>query len=579
MVVARGGDAPPAVTQMALSRPLETALATVLGVERIRSRTIRGAVEISLQFAPGTDMWRALQLVESRVGDTRSALPASAEVQVERLTTTSFPVVTFNVTGKVDPRRLRDLGELVLRPAISRVRGVGRVEVLGGDVREVEVILDPARTAALKLSPGKIAEKVRASTVLQSVGRYEDTHSLVTVVASGEAMNVDDVAALAVAVGADGSPIPLSAIATVVEGAEDRLLRVSGPGGETVLVSVSRLPGASTPDVVARVQEAVRQATASFPAGVSVTPVYDQAALVDEAMRSVRDAILLGIALCVAVIALFLRDLRSGLVAALAVPLTLGMTFVPLGLLGQSLNLMSMGGLCVAIGLVIDDAIVVVEATRRRLENGAAARGRGARRRARAVRGAGRHDDHDRDRLPAARLAGRRRRALLRRARDHARVGGADLARGRGDGRSAGGDRRDARAPAAPPPAPPWYARAYARAIRPVLRRPLARAGRRAGAAGGGRGRHAVRRHRLSAQHGRGRVRARLLPAGRHVARPTPTPPRARSKPSCRRSRRSQTYARRTGAELGPVAATEVSRGDIMVGSSPRRPATGRPTT
>ena len=352
-------------------------------------------------------------------------------------------------------------------------------------------------------------------------------------------MNVDDVAALAVAVGADGSPIPLSAIATVVEGAEDRLLRVSGPGGETVLVSVSRLPGASTPDVVARVQEAVRQATASFPAGVSVTPVYDQAALVDESMRSVRDAILLGIALCVAVIALFLRDLRSGLVAALAVPLTLGMTFVPLGLLGQSLNLMSMGGLCVAIGLVIDDAIVVVEAIRRRLENGADARGRGARRGARAVRGAGRHDRHDRDRLPAARLAGRRRRALLRRPRDHARVGGADLARGRGDGRSAGCDRCDARA--LRPAAGAALVHAGLRARHPArAAAAVGRAGRGARAAGGGRGHHAVRRHRLSAQHGRGGVRPRLLPARRHVARPTPTPPPARSKPSCRRSRRSR---------------------------------------
>src|SRR6185369_3306826 len=138
-------------------------------------------------------------------------------------------------------------------------------------------------------------------------------------------------------VGSGGSPIPLSAIANVVEGAEDRLLRVSGPGGETVLVSVSRLPGASTPDVVARVKDAVAQATATFPGGVTVTPVYDQAALVDESMRSVRDAILLGIVLCVVVIALFLRDVRSGLVAALAVPITLGITFVPLALFGQSL--------------------------------------------------------------------------------------------------------------------------------------------------------------------------------------------------------------------------------------------------
>src|SRR6185437_15433019 len=370
VVVARSGDAPAELTQATLGRPLEVALATVQGIERVRSRAIRGAVEISLLFAPGTDMWRALQLTESRVGETRSALPAGADVVVERLTTTSFPVITFNVTGPVDSRRLRDLGELVLRPAISRVRGVGRVEVLGGDVREIEIILDPARTAALKLSPTRIAEKVRDASVLQAVGRFDDAHALVTVMASGEPHEASDLGRIPVAVGTDGSPVPLSAIATIEEGAEDRLLRVSAPEGDTVLVSVSRLPGASTPDVVSEVRTAVAQTAHSFPTGVAVKPVYDQAVLVDESMRSVRDAILIGIVLCVGVIALFLRDLRAGLVASLAVPITLGIAFIPVHVAGQSLNLMSLGALAIAIGLVVDDAIVVVEALRRRLEQG-----------------------------------------------------------------------------------------------------------------------------------------------------------------------------------------------------------------
>jgi CzcA family heavy metal efflux pump len=563
VVVARGGDTPPAVTQVTLARPLETALATVLGVERIRSRSIRGAVEISLQFAPGTDMWRALQLVESRVGETRAALPASAEVIVERLTTTSFPVVTFNVTGNIDSRRLRDLGELVLRPAISRVRGVGRVEVLGGDVREVEVILDPARTAALHLSPGKVAEKIRASTVLQSVGRFEDAHNLVTVVASGEATSVSDVAAIVVAVGADGSPIPLSAVANVVEGAEDRLLRVSGPGGETVLVSVSRLPGASTPDVVARVREAVRQTTASFPAGVSVTPVYDQAVLVDESMRSVRDAILLGIGLCVAVIALFLRDLRSGLVAALAVPLTLGISFVPLAVLGQSLNLMSLGGLCVAIGLVIDDAIVVVEATRRRLEHGQTA-GDAARGGVRDLFAAlvGTTITTVIVFLPLAGLEGVVGRFFAALA---ITLGAAvllsfavavtvvPLAAA-----------RLMRVRAGPPPAPPFYTQAYARAIRSVLRRPwIGLAAAVALLIAGVFATRAVGTGFLPTMDEGAFVLDYFLPAGTSL---TDTDAAARKIESIlQRIPEVQTYARRTGAELGPVAATEVSRGDIMV--------------
>jgi CzcA family heavy metal efflux pump len=370
VVVARSGDAPPDVTQLVLARPLESTLATVLGVERIRSRTIRGATELSLLFAPGTDMWRALQLVQAQVGDVRSALPADTEIVVERLTTTSFPILTYNLTGAIDPRRLRELAEFVLKPALSRIRGVGRVEVLGGDVREVEVVLDPERTAALHQSPVHVSERLREQNVLQAVGRFDEAHALVTVMASGEPRTLDDLRSLPIAVGPDGSPVPLSAIAQVEEGAEDRMLRVSGPGGETVLISVARLPGASTPEVVAAVRNAVEETKSALPHEVKLAVVYDQAQLVAESMHSVRDAILGGIVLCVVVIALFLRDLRTGMIAAAAVPLTLGMTFLPMSLLGQSLNLMSLGGLAVAIGLVIDDAIVVVEAIGRRIELG-----------------------------------------------------------------------------------------------------------------------------------------------------------------------------------------------------------------
>jgi CzcA family heavy metal efflux pump len=567
VVVARGGDAPPPLTQIALARPLEAALATVLGVERIRSRTIRGAVELSLQFSPGTDMWRALQLVESRVGDARSALPPTTEIVVERLTTTSFPVVTFNLTGAIDPRRLRDLGELVLRPAISRVRGVGRVEVLGGDVREVEVILDPAKTAALRLTPAQVAEKVRAAGVLAAVGRFEDAHALVTVLASGEPRDAADVAALPVAVGPDGSPVPLSAIASVVEGAEDRLVRVSGPGGETVLVSVSRLPGASTPDVVARVRAAVADAVASFPSGVQVTPVYDQAALVDESMRSVRDAILLGIGLCVAVIALFLRDLRAGLVAALAVPLTLGITFLPVAAAGQSLNLMSMGGLAVAIGLVIDDAIVVVEAIRRRIEQGesaAQAAGSGARDLLAAL--VGTTVTTVIVFVPLASLEGVVGRffAALAVTVSAAVLLSLGVALAVVPLAAAGW----LRPRSGPAPGPPWYVRAYARAVRPMLRhRWLGAALALALVAAGVAAARAVGTGFLPTMDEGAFVLDYFLPAGTSL---TETDAVARRIEAVLTSLPEvATYSRRTGAELGPAAATEVSRGDIMVRLKP----------
>ncbi len=227
---------------------------------------------------------------------------------------------------------------------------------------------DPSR-AALHLRPADVAERLRSQNQLQAVGRVDDAHQLVTVLVSGEPRTLDDLRALPVAVGPGGGPVPLSAIAEVREAAEDRTLRVGGPGGETVLLSVARLPGASTPDVVGRVHAALAELARGLPKGVRIEAVYDQAELVRESIPSVRDAILVGIALCIVVITIFLGDVRAGLVASLAVPLTLGMTFLAVGL-HQSLNLMSLGGLAVAIGLVIDDAIVVVEAIGRRIEEG-----------------------------------------------------------------------------------------------------------------------------------------------------------------------------------------------------------------
>jgi len=370
VVVARTGGDPADVYLTNVTRPLEQVLTTVLGVQRIRSKTIRGATEISLQFAPGTDMWRALQLVEAQISETRSSLPPDTEIVVDRVTTGSFPVVTFNLSGAVDPRTLRELADYVVRPTLAGVPGVGRIEVLGGDVREVEIVLDPESTAALHLTPDAVADRLRTAMGLDAVGRVDRDRQMVTVMADAQPKGVADIRAMPVATGPDGVAIPLSSIAQVVDGHVDRLVRIGGPRGETVVISVARLAGASTTDVVQKAEDAVAALRPSLPAGVTLTPVYDQARLVRESMASVRDAIVLGIALCAAVIAMFLRDLRAGLLAGLTVPLTLAVTFVAMRAAGQTLNLMSLGGMAVAIGLVVDDAIVMIEAIARHRDMG-----------------------------------------------------------------------------------------------------------------------------------------------------------------------------------------------------------------
>ncbi|MEO8903116.1 MAG: efflux RND transporter permease subunit [Polyangiaceae bacterium] len=371
VVVAKAGGAPPDVFLTQVTRPLEQALTSTLGLERIRSKTIRGATEIALQFSPDTDMWRALQMVESKVSEARGGLPSDAEVVVEKVTTGSFPVVTFNVSGALDPRELQELAQFVVRPALANVPGVGRIEVVGGDQREYEVIVDPEAAFAVKLNPDDIANKLRLSTNLHSAGRVQSGQQLVTVLGDAQPRTLAELRDLPIATSPDGSVVPLRAVAEVVEGAEDRTVRVGGPRGNTVAVSVARLPGASTPDVVDHAIAAVAALKASLPAGASIDPVYDQASLVRDAMSSVRDAILVGILLCALVIAVFLGDFRAGVQAALAVPVTLAATFVCMKVAHQTLNLMSLGGMAVAIGLVVDDAIVIVEAIAHHRDAGA----------------------------------------------------------------------------------------------------------------------------------------------------------------------------------------------------------------
>ncbi len=385
VVVAHVGDLPPEVVQTVATRPLEEAIATVPGMRRLRSRTIRGATELSAQFAPGSDMWRTLQLVEAHIAEIRGELPADAELRIERVTPAALPIVTFNVTGAgdVDPRVLHDAATRVIRPALTKIPGIGSVEVQGGDVREYEVILRPAALAGAHLTPSQVADKLAGEDQLAAVGRAEADHQVLTVLAASEPTTAAEIGALPVATGPNG-PILLSTLADVVEGAEDRTTNIAGPHADVVVITVSRATSASAPEVVGGAREVVDELIAkhALPAGVTVETVYDQSELIRDAMTGVRDAILIGIALSLVVLIAFLRDLRAGITAAVAVPITLVCTFGVMRIAGQTLNLMSLGGLAVAIGLVVDDAIVIVEAIVRRIEEGldvpdAAARGTG----------------------------------------------------------------------------------------------------------------------------------------------------------------------------------------------------------
>ncbi len=373
VVVAHAGQIAADLVEAQVTRPLEEALAVVPGVRYVRARTIRGAAELSLQLTDDADPLQAQYACQTAVDHVE--LPRSTTTIVERVLPTSVPVITFNLSmaasAALDTRRLRDVAERIVRPAIVRVVGVGAVDLIGGTLREVEIVIHPDQLATLHLTPSQLAAKIEQSDRVVAAGRVLDQHQTLPVVLDAQAADLAQLRALPIANGPDG-PIRLSAVADVIEGAEDPSVVVRGPRGEAVTISVARLPGASTLSVVDGVMAAVHGLARShaLPADVELKPVYDQAALVDESLTSVRDAILIGVALSLIVIALSLRDVRAGLVAAIPVPLTLLGTFAVMSWLGITLNLMSLGGLAIAIGLVVDDAIVVTEGIVRRIEDG-----------------------------------------------------------------------------------------------------------------------------------------------------------------------------------------------------------------
>ena len=364
-VVAEGSTLGARQIVFSVTRPLEEAVSIVPGVTRVRSHTIRGATEVSITFASGTDMDRALQLVRARVNQVQASLPADLDLEVEQLTPSLFPILSYNVEGG-DPATLYDLARYDIKPLISRVPGVGRVDVQGSDVRELEVIADPARLVANGLTYTDLADGIRRAITVQAVGRVAQDYRQYLIVTDQEAHAAEDIGNVVLRGG-----LRVRDLATVQVGTEDHVRIIAGDGRPAALINITRQLGGNTlaiADSVARVMAAIAP---TLPAGVHLKPVYDQAQLVRDALRSVRDAMLIGAALAVVVLLLFLRHGRITAVSATSIPLTLAVTVFVMRLLGQTFNLMTLGAMAIAIGLVIDDAVVITENIARHLRSGA----------------------------------------------------------------------------------------------------------------------------------------------------------------------------------------------------------------
>ena len=354
-VVVEGSSLGARQVLFSITRPIEEAVSIVPGVIRVQSRSIRGGSETNVTFAPKTDMIFALQQVQARVNQTRTTLPPNLDIEVERLTPSLFPILSYNVEGG-DPATLYDIARYQIRPLISRVPGVGRVDVMGSDVREIEVVADPAKLAQQQMTYADLASAIQASTAVNAVGRMPQDYRQYLIVTTTEAHSPEDIAQIVV-----GHGLRVGDLATVTAGTEDHVRIIAGDGRPAALINITRQVGGNTLAVADSVASIAATLAKSLPPGVVLRPVYDQAALVRDAVKSVRDAMIIGAVLAVIILLVFLRHARITAISASSIPITMAITVFVMSLIGQTFNLMTLGAMAIAIGLVIDDAVVITE--------------------------------------------------------------------------------------------------------------------------------------------------------------------------------------------------------------------------
>jgi multidrug efflux pump subunit AcrB len=345
-----------------VTRPIEEAVNSVPGLLTVRSTTSRGSAEIDLFFRWDVDMFQTLQYVNAALSRVQPEIPATAKVEAHRLTFAAFPIIGYSLTSDTMPQtKLWEMATYEMKPRLNRLEGVSTVVVQGGQEPEFQITPDPAKLLAASVTISDILDSVRRTNLVDSPGLLERNHQLYLGLVNGQVRTPEEIANAVVKNTPAGIPVRIGDLSTVAPGVKPVYTVVTANGKPAVLLNINRQPDGNTMQVAQEVHDEIDNIRKTLPPGVEIQPFYDQSIIVGDSIRSVRDAILLGLILASIILVVFLRDWGTSLVAGLVIPVTVSVTFIALKMMGQTFNLMTLGGLAAAVGLVIDDAIVVVE--------------------------------------------------------------------------------------------------------------------------------------------------------------------------------------------------------------------------
>jgi len=345
-----------------ITRPIEETVNSVPGLLQVRSITSRGSAEVDLFFRWDVDMFQTLQYVNAAVSRVQPELPSTAKIEAHRMTFASFPIIGYSLTSETVPlTRLWETATYEMKPRLNRLDGVSRVVVQGGQEPEFHITPAAAKLLAANVTVADILESVRRTNLIDSPGLLEQNHQLILGLVNAQVRTPEQIANTVVKTTQAGIPVRIGDVATVAPAVKPVYTIVTANGKPAVLLNINRQPDSNTVQVADEVHLEIERIRKSLPPGIELRPFYDQSIIVGDSIKSVRDAILLGLILASIILVVFLRDWGTSVVAGMVIPVTVMVTFIALKLLGESFNLMTLGGLAAAVGLVIDDAIVVVE--------------------------------------------------------------------------------------------------------------------------------------------------------------------------------------------------------------------------
>ncbi|GAO22516.1 cation efflux system protein [Alicycliphilus sp. B1] len=367
------GDRPAEQMAILVTNPVEEAVRRVPGIEEVHSTSSRGSATVAMTFAWGTNMAQATLDINAAIAQILPTLPAGTRMGVRRMDPTVFPIIAYSLTSQGKSlSQLYDLAQYQLRPLLSSVPGVARVQVVGGVQDEYRVTADPAKLAARGLGLADVARAVSASNAVSAAGRLEDHGKLYLVVADTPLSSLASVRGIVVGSSPTGI-VHLGDVADVQLETTPAWTRVTADGQDAVLLNIYQQPGSNSVAIARGVGDKLAAFHASLPAGVTLANWYDQSQLVTASAASVRDAILIGVVLAAATLLVFLRNWKITAIAVAVVPVVIAATCVLLGVFHMGFNIMTLGGMAAAVGLIIDDAIVMIEHIVRRVrENGSA---------------------------------------------------------------------------------------------------------------------------------------------------------------------------------------------------------------